>query len=939
MRRTIVLCAIVGSIALFPPARVLAACTSDPTDGGEWNALEGAALDNLAVDSDGDTIFDSRELELGTDPLSADTEGDGFDDGVEDALGDFGFDPLLPTLDTDGDGLEDGFEFVHGTNPSAVDTDGDGYSDFDELLNESFGFDPVVASVDADFDGLEDGYEALIGSSPNSVDSDGDGVSDFEEESSGADPTQPAAPDIFGESVGTTYSGEMKQALVGMQEGGSFPSALAAELPYSAITKSLVLLSGIRPTAALMQRSVANTEADYQSYAEVLDRLKSVAQASSGARLFEWSERTIERNGKGRCIYALKISDNAGDNEPDKPEILFMGMHHARELVTVPIVMGLIDKLSGGLAGGDPLLQKKVEGIEFWFIPVVNPDGYNRAIDQKMGGNYKVEWRKNVHKVGNQTDAGTGVDLNRNYDFDHMSDKQDREDLPRWTQQRNGVKTDGTGDLDPNSIFYGGQSDFSEVETQAVRGLADNKFSSNEVDGLKCSISWHSYGGQVMHPITHDDPTGGTLKDNEKARLGALSALVADEIDYEDFMDRWKNEKYPVYGDSQDWLFRKRGVLALTIEAYSSDEKAQPAPRPPDFFPNRADKLEAVVKNNIRGGIAFADACLGPDFGDAEDPEYPSLLKSNGARHMDFAFEYLGDGVDGEPDAENPDQFDDGVRFFPVLFGFIWGVEITVTVLDKDYNDGTHRYDSSDKKKRLYINAWADWNGDGNWESPDEKIIGVGAQKFAVNPRVDPQFAGGNQAKYVKAFALFGGSADTLHFRFRLDYGEDVGEVHRVDEDLSQVRGWARFGEVEDYQVTLGGPSGPTGGTGPTDLGSPCQIIKTLRDLDASVPTVTFLGDLCANAIVVVGDENGSVQPLPVLSSGPGFVTVDITGYTAPANYLFWIGCPGRVNCRGKVAIGAIGATGATGAPGVPGATGAIGVRGPTGLTGNAGVN
>ena len=35
------------------------------------------------------------------------------------------------------------------------------------------------------------------------------------------------------------------------------------------------------------------------------------------------------------------------------------------------------------------------------------------------------------------------------------------------------------------------------------------------------------------------------------------------------------------------------------------------------------------------------------------------------------------------------------------------------------------RYDSSAPTKRLYLNAWADWNGDGVWD-PDEQIIGAG---------------------------------------------------------------------------------------------------------------------------------------------------------------------------------------------------------------------
>ncbi len=65
------------------------------------------------VDSDKDGLDDVREIELGTDPLNPDTDGDGLIDGDEVII--WKTDPLNP--DTDGDGYLDGLEVKSGYNP------------------------------------------------------------------------------------------------------------------------------------------------------------------------------------------------------------------------------------------------------------------------------------------------------------------------------------------------------------------------------------------------------------------------------------------------------------------------------------------------------------------------------------------------------------------------------------------------------------------------------------------------------------------------------------------------------------------------------------------------------------------------------------------------------------------------------------------------------
>ncbi|MEZ5498880.1 MAG: hypothetical protein R3E77_05535 [Steroidobacteraceae bacterium] len=137
------------------------------------------------TDLDNDGISNTDETALGTDPLNADTDGDGEDDGAE-----IGSDVNNP-LDTDGDGLIDALE------SSLTDTDGDGVDDESDPANTDpcvpNANSPVCLALDSDGDGLTNGEEDALGTNRNNPDTDGDGISDGAEV--GADPGLPIDTD------------------------------------------------------------------------------------------------------------------------------------------------------------------------------------------------------------------------------------------------------------------------------------------------------------------------------------------------------------------------------------------------------------------------------------------------------------------------------------------------------------------------------------------------------------------------------------------------------------------------------------------------------------------------------------------------------------------------------------------------------------------------
>jgi len=95
------------------------------------------------LDSDGDGLSDSHEIQIGTNPFDPDTDKDGLSDGEEVLT--YHTDPLNP--DTDWDGLKDGAEvMVYKTDPRNPDTDGGGVKDGHEVIED--GTNPLDPSDD-----------------------------------------------------------------------------------------------------------------------------------------------------------------------------------------------------------------------------------------------------------------------------------------------------------------------------------------------------------------------------------------------------------------------------------------------------------------------------------------------------------------------------------------------------------------------------------------------------------------------------------------------------------------------------------------------------------------------------------------------------------------------------------------------------------------------
>jgi hypothetical protein len=260
---------------------------------------------------------------------------------------------------------------------------------------------------------------------------------------------------------------------------------------------------------------------------------------------------SIGQSIEGRDIWMVKISDNVGVDE-NEPEVLYDALHHAREPLSMSTTLLFMDELLDGY-GVDPEATFLIDERELYFVPCVNPDGYeyNRAIAPNGGG----MWRKNRRDNGN---GSFGVDLNRNY--------------ATWWNAPNGGSSSS-----PSSDLYRGTAPFSEPETAAVEAFSATR-------QFVQVFSSHSYTDVLLRPWAYQlgDP-------QNVAAYDVLGAFMVQENGIQH--GRWGSLLYISSGTSIDHHHAVRGSYAWTAELGRANEGG--------FWPVGAT-IEAIARRHQR---------------------------------------------------------------------------------------------------------------------------------------------------------------------------------------------------------------------------------------------------------------------------------------------------------------------------------------------------
>jgi carboxypeptidase T len=330
---------------------------------------------------------------------------------------------------------------------------------------------------------------------------------------------------------------------------------------------------------AHLTNSPSDRAGGYRSLEQLEDRMKELAADHSDRVQMVSIAKTTE----GRDVWALKVTSNAQADTSNKPGIVITGTHHSREWATPEVTLDMADELIHSY-DSNPDSKRRLDNGELWFIPVLNPDGFQYSkTDDNM-------WRKNRTPVMTLPNGkaspdgkplGYGVDPNRNYwdgNPDHMQYFRADGDTPTSTSDDIGASDD------PNDETFRG----NPGQEPEIKGVMNLEYHHGNIHGV---LDHHSYGNQLLYPWghTHEPPPQKAAYDEVgKLMQGAQKAAKANVYEYVQSVT-----DYPTYGSSET-CHEANGILNFTVEMGDS------------FQPNFKD-VKKIYNAVNSADLAFVD--------------------------------------------------------------------------------------------------------------------------------------------------------------------------------------------------------------------------------------------------------------------------------------------------------------------------------------------
>ena len=324
------------------------------------------------------------------------------------------------------------------------------------------------------------------------------------------------------------------------------------------------------PTEALAAETYLCFQSSRYTYGEFQRDLSQLQKQAGSALRVDVLGKTVD----GNQLYDLRVG-----NPEAKHHLLVFGGIHAREYITVQLVMRqTVELLAAQQKNGsfrDAAIRDLLADTEIHLIPMANPDGV--SISQLgMDGIHTEAVRETVRNIaakdGKQLTAGylqqwksnaNGVDLNRNFDA-------------LWESYNDHL---GHASAD----HYKGTTPECEIESKALADLTRQvKFDA--------TLSYHTQGEVIYWNFGQE----GALRDMTLALAKRTAELTGYRVD--------GNFQALDTAGYKDWAISKMGIPSLTIEAGHGGNPVDPAQMESIWRENKdvvPMTLEMIVKGEV----------------------------------------------------------------------------------------------------------------------------------------------------------------------------------------------------------------------------------------------------------------------------------------------------------------------------------------------------
>ncbi len=310
----------------------------------------------------------------------------------------------------------------------------------------------------------------------------------------------------------------------------------------------------------------------YHTCAEIYDILSQLAsEYPDRVEIFSIG-RSYDVDGEKKLdIYAVKITN--GDRT-EKPSLMIIGAHHARELITAEAALYLIVNLTEQY-GFDPVITDILNNFDVYVVPILNVGGHDYAL--------QFDWlRRNLHPVDEDRDGeadedppedinGDGlIDAIYKYTaygyvfwgyegYDDDGDGRPSEDPPGGVDLNRNYNYSWTSSgeySNPASDIYSGTAPLSEPESRALSKLM------RETLPL-VALSLHSGEESIFYPWGM-----GYRVIPEKDRIETLSSILQSVTG---FAAMQSAAIYEAYGVWDDYAYGYLGTIPLTPEIFRNE--------------------------------------------------------------------------------------------------------------------------------------------------------------------------------------------------------------------------------------------------------------------------------------------------------------------------------------------------------------------------------